>query len=174
MPLGTVTTRATNTREVMLGLWKQLADNLGDIFPAETIFLSDPDEWQAGAPEQQITTEFLCVCGTDADLPEETQIGGGQFTTFKWGGFAVYIFTDSRLGQVGHQAAALYDPEHGLYELERRVMRALVGSDPVGDNALPLLAELTPARSSFKPRRNENGLWFMKLEFGAGFLWDLS
>ena len=69
---------------------------------------------------------------------------------------------------------AVYDIDQGLLEIKRHVLRVLVGADPLGDNALPLLSQLVPARSSSKPRRNAEGVWFLSLTFGASFFWDLT
>jgi hypothetical protein len=158
-----------------LAFQAQLVAQVGDIFPAETVTLQDPDEWDGGIPEQTINTAFLCVAPTDAEFPEEIQIGGGAMTCMEWGAVGVWIFSDSRLDQVGHMAAALYDENEGLLELKRRVLRALVGQDLTGgDGAQPLLAELVPAKQFDKPRKNPQGLWFIKLVFGALFMWDLS
>jgi len=175
MPLNTGLPRATNHRDVLLGFRAQLIAQLGDIFPDDTITLQDPDEWVDGIPEQTINSTFICIAPTDAEFPEEIQIGGGATTCMEWGAVGVWIFSTDRLDQVGHMAAALFDENEGLLELKRRVLRALVGVDLTGgDGPQPLLAELVPAKTFDKPRKNPQGLWFIKLVFGALFMWDLS
>lgn len=175
MPLNTVLPRATNHRDVLLAFQAQLQYLIGDIFPAETVTLQDPDEWVDGVPEQSINSTFICIAPTDGEFPEEFQIGGGTQTCFEWSAVGVWVFSNSRLDQVGQMAAALYDPNEGLLELKRRILRAMVAVDLTGgDGAQPLLSELIPAKSFDKPRKNPQGLWFIKLVFGALFLWDLS
>lgn len=174
MPLTTVDPRSTNIREVLLSVRAALIAGLSDIFPEEAVMLADPDEWIDGAPEQQISTAFLTISLTEANLPDDVQVGGGAATTEQLAAVAVTIFTDSRLDQTGQMAAALFDKSEGLLELQRRVMRALVGTDLIGDNVQSLLSQLTAARIVAKPRRNPQGIWFTTLVFGVSFFWDLN
>ena len=177
MPFETFNVRATNARDVMLGIHRQLIAQLADIIPEEVIILADPSEWEdsEGQPEQTITTAGLTICPTDSEMPEEFQTGGGAATCFEYAGVEVTILADSRKDQTGHMAAALYDADDGLFELKRRVLKALVGVDiSGGDPNVFLLAELVPVRRSNKLKKNPQGIWFTTVEFGTLFLWDLT
>lgn len=175
MPLTTVTARSTNTRDVILAIQRLLISQLGDIFPEETIVISDPDEWENGAtPENLINSEFITICPGDSTFPEDVQIGGGTHTVEELGTLELYIFTSSRLDQTGTMPAAVYDPEEGLFELKRRVMRALCQADPTGDNRMPLVSQFIPIQNGTKPRKNASGIHFMKLTFGINYFWDLT
>jgi hypothetical protein len=166
--------RFTNTREVLLAVHRQLVSNLADIFPEETIVLADPDDWDGGLiPEQLINSTFLVVCLTDSEFPDDVQVGGGANTCEELGGIQVHIFSDSRLSQLGHTGGILEENE-GLLELKRRVLRALVGTDPTGDNAYNLLSQLIPIRRATKPRLNPQGIRFLTLDFGISYFWDLT
>lgn len=174
MPLTTTSARFTNPRDVLLAIQNALIAGLADIFPAETIMISDPDEWEDGAPEQQMSSSFICIAMTDSEFPDDVQIGGGANTCEELGGVVVYIFSDSRLDSTGQMPAVVFDPNEGLLELRRRVMRVLVGSDPLGDNAMPLVSQLIPVRRAAKPRKNPQGIWFTTLEFGTSYFLDLT
>jgi hypothetical protein len=175
MPPRTVTARFTNSRDVLLAVQAALVNGLVDIFPdPAAIMISDPENWDDGVPEPQISTAFLTVAPTDSDFPDDTQVGGGQFACEELAGVAITIFSDSRLDQTGQMPAAVYDPNEGLFELKRRVLRVMVGADPVGDNALPLLSQLVPIRRGTKPRKNPQGIHFITLEFGTSHFWDLT
>jgi hypothetical protein len=164
----------TNPRDILLAIQRALTDGLADCIPADQIVISDPDEWESGTPEPHLMGPFLCIALADSDFPDDVQIGGGQYTAEELAEIVVTIFSNERLDQTGHMSAAVYDPEAGLLELKRRVLRALVGADPTGDNALPLLSQLIPVRRSTKPRKNAEGVWNLAVTFGVSFFWDLS
>lgn len=165
----------TNTRDVVMAIQRLLINQLSDIFPEETIVVSDPDNWEDGkAPENLMQSQFLTVCPGDSTFPDDVQIGGGANTTEELGTVEIHIFSDARLDQVGQMPAAVYDESEGLFELKRRVLRALCQADPTGDNQMPLVSQLIPAISATKPRRNAEGIHFIKLTFGASYFWDLS
>lgn len=174
MPLTTQTARFTNTREVVLALQRLLQTQLADIFTEETVVITDPDDWENGAtPENLLQTSFLTICPGDSVFPEDVQIGGGTQTVEELGTLELYIFSDARLDQTGTFPAAVYDENEGLFELKRRVLKALCQVDPTGDNQLPLLSQFIPIQSAGKPRKNGSGIHFLKLTFGISHFWDL-
>jgi hypothetical protein len=174
MPLYTVNPRFTNPRDVLLAIQRALVDGLADILADDQIIISDPDEWDNGTPEPMLSGPFLTLCLSDSDFPDDVQIGGGQLACEELAAVNITIFSNERLSQTGHMPEAVYDIDQGLLEIKRRVLRVLVWADPLGDNALPLLSQLIPARSSSKPRKNAEGIWFLSLTFGASFFWDLT
>lgn len=175
MPLTTITARSTNTRDVVLAVQRLLVAQLADIFPEEAIMVSDPDSWDGdNTPEAMMSTSFITICPGDSTFPDDVQYGGGLQTIEEKATLELYIFSDSRLDSSSRMPAAVYDENEGLFELKRRVLRALVMQDPTGDNQLPLLSELLPVYSSTKPRKNASGVHFIKLVFGVPFFWDLS
>jgi hypothetical protein len=178
MPFETFNVRATNARDVLFGIQRQLVQQLADVIPQEAVLLADPSEqWDGedGQPEQTISTGGLTICLTDAEMPEELQTGGAAATCFEYSGVEITIFADNRLDQVGQEPAAVFDADNGLLELKRRLLKALVGVDLTGgDPPVPLLSELIPVRRSRKPRKNPSGIWYLTVEFGTLFLWDLT
>jgi hypothetical protein len=174
MPLTTVTSRFTNPRDVLLAIQRTLVAGLVDIIPEDGIIISDPDEWESGIPEPMLSGPFLAISLTDSDFPDDVQIGGGAAACEELMAVAVTIFSNERLDQTGHMPAAVYDIDEGLLELKRRVLRALVGTDPTGDNALSLLSQLVPIQHGTKPRKNPQGVWFLVLICGTSFFWDLT
>lgn len=175
MPLTTTSSgRFTNLRDVLLSVHAALVNGLLDIFPSETIVFADPDAWDNGVPEQLISSSFLAVCLSDAEFPDDVQVGGGAAATEEMSAVQVHIFSNMRLDQTGQMPAVLFDENEGLLELKRRVLRAIVGADLTGDNVNPLLSQLVPVRRAAKPRKNPQGIWFLTVEFGLSFFWDLT
>jgi hypothetical protein len=175
MPQTTITDRSTNTREVVLALQALLVSQLADLFTEETVVITDPDSWDSGqTPENLIATSFITLCPGDSDFPDDVQVGGGANTVEELGTLELYIFSDARLDQTGVFPAAVYDPNEGLFELKRRVLRALCQADPTGDNTKLLVSQLIPIRSCTKPTKNSSGVHFLRLVFGTSFFWDLS
>lgn len=173
MPLETVNARFTNPRDVLLAFQQQLTAALVDVIPDDGVIIADPDEWD-DAPEPQLSGPFITLAYGDSQFPDDVQTGGGAATCEEIVPLVVTIFANERLDQTGHMPAAVFDDEHGLLELKRRVLRATVGTDPTGGDALPLLSQLVPIRNASKPRKNAQGVWFLSLTFGVSFFWDLT
>lgn len=175
MPLTTVTARMTNTRDVVLAVQRLLVNQLSDIFTEETVVISDPEDWDNGeTPETLINSSFITMCPGDSVFPDDVQYGGGVNTIEEKETLELYIFSDARLDSTSKMPATVYDENEGLFELKRRVLRAMCQSDPTGDNQLPLLSELLPVISCTKPRKNASGVHFIKLVFGIPHFWDLT
>ena len=175
MPLFTETARFTNSREVVLAVHRLLISKLaGYDIPQERIVIADPEQWEDGPPTTLIDETLFTVCPGDSEFPEDVQIGGGLNTIEEIAAIEVTIFAARRLDQNGTMPAAIYDENDGLLEQKRRVMKALCQADPTGDNALPLLSQFAPIRTSSKPRKDSTGLFILRLIFGTPFFWDLS
>jgi hypothetical protein len=170
----TTTPRSTNTLEVVAAVQKQLISQLSDIFPEDCIAVTDPDEWEDGTPENLINNIFMALCPGDSTFPEDTQIGGGLETVEELMTLEVYVFSAGRGDRTETYPATVYDPQEGLFELKRRVLRAMCQADPTGDNQDPLVSQLIPVFSATKPRRTPSGIWFIKLVFGIPHFLDLS
>lgn len=170
MPQETSTANFTNQRDVLLAVQDILLSDLSDMgFNEASIFITDDGE----PPAQLRQKLFLTLSPSDAEFPDDVQTGGGAATVEGLAGFRVTIFSALKVDQGGRFPVAVYDPDQGLYEIMRRVMKALVGVYPER-NGLPLLSDCIKIRRTSSPMRDDKGNYFVTMEFGTPFFWDLT
>lgn len=159
----------TNHRDVLLAVQDLILSELaGQEFSEANVVVTDEPEPPANMRHQI----FMTICPADSQFPDDVQTGGGAATVEELAVVLVTLFSARKTDQVGRMPQAVYDSETGLLEIKRRVMRALVGQYP-DRNRFPLLSDCIKIRRSTTPRHDEK-LYFLTLEFGTSFFWDLT
>lgn len=166
----TTSANFTNHRDVLLAVQELILADMADLsFSEATVVVSD----DPSPPANMRAQLFMTICPGDSQFPDDVQTGGGADTVEELAVVLVTLFSARKTDQVGRMPLAVYDPERGLLEIKRRVMRALVGQYP-DRNRFPLLSDCIKIRRSTMPRCDESGLYSLMLEFGTSFFWDLT
>jgi hypothetical protein len=163
---------ATTKTEIAQAIVDRLVDQVAE-FNRTTLFLSiapDPDD----LPSIQHNL-FGTVAVSAGNFDEAVFVGGGQNTVFYNGSIAVTIFSKIQTGRPGVSTDLVSDRARGLWEIERKVLRALAGhaiQNPDGD---PIGTEyLQPLSDSDARREDVTKTGDLQVVFALAFEWDLT
>lgn len=122
---------------------------------------------------------FVTVAPGEGQYDVEHQIGGGEDQLTENSVVTVTAYTRIKLDSTDHDEKLLRDARRGVFVLKRKILKALVGSDPtIGGNEF--LRQLIYARHAHAPQileastDNRLRLACISIDFGVDFDWDLS
>ena len=132
-----------------------------------------PDE-----PPAQLRENLFCsVSPADGRFDQELLEGGGQNTLVEHSGVVVVLWSAMKLDRTGVNISLLTDAARGLFDLKRRVLKALTNHDLANGNGDQILQEPMRPILSEAPRATEqhqSGVGDLAITFLVDFEWDLS
>jgi hypothetical protein len=165
----------TTQNQILEAVKALLLRDLGDIFTEKNLAISDEEEPPSGLKAYYYGQ--IWVLG--GEFEDGVYVGAGKQGVLERGGISITVWRKHEKDQAGRADSLMLQPDTGLLELKRRILKAMVTNARLQwQQTFILVDEMRPTRSDH-PRVAAYGngnpvAGDIFLEFSTPFIWDLS
>jgi hypothetical protein len=173
MSTGQVLESSPTTQDTILKAVRALLIEKIPDFSEKNVAISDEDEAPAG-----MRSYYYCtIWPGGGNFDEAAFVGAGIYGVNEYAVVAITVYRRNPKDQAGHGDDMLLNPDNGLFELKRLILKTMVRATRLAwENKFLLIEQMRPTRSD-EPRNMPHSTGKtgdVYLEFLTPFSWDLS